>query len=710
MVTAERTGESDPQQAALAVNVLDRETLDEAQVNQLGDLAHFSPGLALSSLNAGQATPYIRGIGSNADGAGSDPSVGVFLDEVYLGRSAAWTGDLFGLQRVEVLRGPQTTLYGRNVVGGAINLVTAKAGEQPVQSLEASLGDGGYRKIDFELSGPVGDGLVYGGLSGAMRRRDGYLESRTADLDQLAQDRKGVRAHLTFFPTLDTETDLTLDYARVDESGPSRHANGGFKDRLLTPLDPAAAQDIHTNWDRDAGVTEGDFWGLALRTDHQFAAADLVSITAYRNSDLYVDDAILYDLDILTSSPGFSPYDTTVIHGHNAYREQAHQFSQEFRLSAQPGRFDWLAGVYYLRESVFRQETYDLDVLVDVGHSLDDGIGPSDQDNITRSYALFGQTGYALNDRWRLVAGGRWSQDRKRIHQQGEAGGYFIMEDYDVRVAQRWARFTPKFSLEFQASEELFGYALLSQGYKSGGFQGQAPTTFAAANPFAPELADNLELGLKWRSADRRYTFNATAFHIDYQDLQVLELFSPAEAPSGDVGVIMTLNAANARSRGIELEWAASPAAGWTLSGSYAWLDAVYTDFCVGEELGFRFTNDAERTGNRLRNAPEHSFSLTLKNERRLGRGLLDTRLDWHYQSKNYQDPANRELAAIPAYALANLRMAWRPNERLELAAWVHNLFDEDYLVHGYVMGDTGMVTPGPPRTAGLTMSYDFAR
>lgn len=710
-VTAERIGPEDPQTLPLAVNVMDRETLREAAVTEVGDVARHSPGLALSSFNVGQATPYIRGIGSNEDGAGGDPSVGVFLDEVYLGRSAAWAADLFGMERIEVLRGPQGTLYGRNVVGGAINLVTRKPGEERVREIEVALGTGGHQQVRFDLSGPMGEGEAYGGISGAFKRRDGYLESVTTGTEQLAQDRRGLRTHLTLFPTLQSELNLTADYAELDESGPNRHIEGDPKETLLVPLDAVAANDLRRNWDIDPGVSVGDFWGVTARLDHELENATLTTISAFRRSDLYVDDASMFDLEATASSPGFIPYDTTVTYGHNDYDEQAEQFSQELRLAGRGVRIDWLLGAYYLRESVFREEDFAFDVLLDRGVSYDGGRGATDQDNTTDSYAFFGQFGYDFGGGWRATAGGRWSRDRKEIRQQGTPGGFLILEDYDIRAEESWSRFTPKLSLDFQVTENLFTYASYSQGYKSGGFQGQAPTALAASTPFEPELADNYEIGLKWQSADRRLRLNATAFQTEYENLQVLELFSPADAPAGDLGVTMTHNAANARSRGLELEWSATPADGWNLGGSYAWLDAVYTDFFLDQELGFRFTNETDRTGNRLRNAPEHSLNLNLGYTLSLpSGGRLDTRLDWFYQSQNYQEPTNQEYAAVAAYDLANLRIAWRPDEQLEIAGWVHNLFDEQYMLHNYAVGDTGLATPGPPRTLGVTVRYDFGR
>ena len=188
VVTSERLGQQDIQHTPQAVSVTGSEDLRAADATVLQDLARSSPGLNISSYNPGQSTPYIRGIGSNEDGAGGDPSVGVFLDEVYLGRSAAWAADLFGLERVEVLRGPQGVLYGRNVLGGAVNLVTRRPGEERISTIDTTLGNLDYRKVHFEFSGPLGD-EIYAGISGVIDRRDGYLESVTTDHQHLDRDR-----------------------------------------------------------------------------------------------------------------------------------------------------------------------------------------------------------------------------------------------------------------------------------------------------------------------------------------------------------------------------------------------------------------------------------------------------------------------------------------------------------------------------------------
>jgi iron complex outermembrane receptor protein len=230
-----------------------------------------------------------------------------------------------------------------------------------------------------------------------------------------------------------------------------------------------------------------------------------------------------------------------------------------------------------------------------------------------------------------------------------------------------------------------------------------------AARPFDQELANSFELGLKWSSQDQRLRLRTALFHTDYQDLQVLELFSPADSAAGDLGVSMTLNAADARSRGLEAEFAYAPTPRWILSGGYAWLDARYTRFFLDQDLGFRFTNPIDRTGNRLRNAPQHSLNLNAEYRHPLAAGgEVVANLNWSYQSKNYQDAGNLEYSAIPAYSLTNLRLAWRPHEDLELAAWVDNLLDEPYLIHGFAVGPNGLATPGPPRTFGLNLRYQF--
>jgi len=713
-VTTDRTEEQDSQDTPLAVSVLDGETLRRSDVTDFAGIAQRTPGLTVSGYNQGQITPYIRGIGSNEDGAGGDGSVGVFLDDVYLGRGTALAADLFDLDRVEVLRGPQGTLYGRNVVGGAIRLITRQPDEQPMQRVEASLGNLDFRQARFALSGPVGESRVYGSLSGMFKQRDGYLVA-VDGTEQLGQDRRGVRGELAFYPTNQTEVRFSADLSTLDESGPNRHLEGYLNDTIIRPLNPEVANDIRRSYELDPGREEGRFGGIALHVDQELGWATLASITALRRSDMQVDDVYRYDNEALLSSPGFIPYKTPITHGSNYYDENADQFSQEFRLSDGGGNAEhdvmhWQAGLYFLRESVFRQEDFDFDAILDRGVELEGGKGTTDQDNVTRSYAAFGQATYPLDKQWSLTAGARYTRDHKEITQAGTKGGSFILEDYRVSGDDAWGRLTPKLSLDYRPAEQLLSYLSYSRGYKSGGYQGQAPTAVAAATAFEPEVADSYELGVKWEREDRRLRLNAAAFYIDYRNLQVNELFSPVEAPVGDIGVLMTFNAADARSRGFELEGAMIPAAGWTLAGSYAFLDATYTDFQLPSDLGFRFTNPEDRSGNRLRNAPRHTASLSVDYLHALADGgELDTRLEYQFQSKNYLDSANTDASAIPAYGLVNLRSAWRPTKQLEIAGWIHNLLDEDYLLHANLVRENVLVVPGLPRTFGVTLSYDFS-
>ncbi len=708
LVTADRIEASSVQETPLAVTALDEEAIRDARLVDLTGIARRVPGLAISAFNVGQAPPYIRGIGSNEDGAGGDSSVGVFLDEVYLGRSAAWAADLFGLERIEVLRGPQGTLYGRNVVGGAINLITRKPGFEPRREIDLDIGNLDYRQLRFDLSGALGEGDALAGISGVYKVRDGYLESPIPALRHLSQDRRGVRGQLILFPSPNSELNLSADYARIDESGPNRHLEGWVKETLLKPYD-TRADDLLVSYDIDSGESVGEFWGVSARLDHEFDGVTLTSITALRESDLAVIDATWYDTDAIFQSPGFIPYETVVTVGENNYQDSARQFSQELRLSASRDAVEWLAGLYYYREKAQRLEGFDFHALLTPAATFDGGSGYSDQHNTTDSYALFGQLSYDFLDHWRLDLGGRYSVDHKRIHQRGKAGGFLMLEDYNLRTSKRWRRFTPKIALNYQPTNRLLGYASFSQGYKSGGYQGQAPTAIAAENPFDQELANSFEMGVKWTSEDQRLRLRTALFHIDYKDLQVLELFSPAGSPSGDLGISMTFNAADARSRGLEAEFVYTPVERWTLSGGYAWLDAIYTRFFLDEDLGFRFSNPVDRTGNRLRNAPRHSLNLDIAYRHPLpSGGEWLTRLNWNYTSKNYQEPGNLEIAAIPAYSLTNLRIAWRPNADLEMAAWVDNLFDERYLVHNFSVGPSSLTTPGPPRTFGVNVRYRF--
>ena len=732
VVTAQRRAES-MQTVAIAVSAFSGEELDARRIDGLGSLASRTPGFAIGEFMPSQPQVYIRGIGSNDDGPGADPSTAVFLDEVYIGRAAGWTANLFDLERVEVLRGPQGTLYGKNVVGGAVNMISRKPDEEFRARVSGSIGNYDLREFQGLVNFPLADNL-FAKIAYSSRSRDGYLKSLVGDFPeffplqdpvqlgrfhQLDRGTESFRANLRWLPTDAMEINLSVDNAKLDENAPGFHRVGenAADVQMLSGLIENYENRPRVNLQERSARTTNETTGFMARADYDLGWSTLTSISAYRDSDTLNTDCCFVhnerEAALLASSPGAPPGGFLLLApAGNVQDETAEQFSQELRLtSTGTGSLEWVAGLYYLREEARRIETFDYGVGFTDGAGglnvpLPPSLGKSDQDARTESVAAYGQATWSVTERMRLTAGARWTKDDKRVATSVQAGGLLFQESFDVSQSDSWDELTPRLVVDYQASDDVFVYALASKGFKSGGFQGQPPREVNATLPFLPETAWLYEAGLKSDLFDRRARINLAVFHTDYSDLQVLQLLTPV---GSEASVLVAQNAADARVRGLELELTVLPLPGLTLSASYAYLDATFKEFFAPS--GFTLPSDVdinEREGKSLRNSPKHTASIMAQYEQSLDAGMrLIYQLDWRYQDESFQDPDNQSVAALPAHSLLDGRISLlSASADWELSLWAENLLDKDHFIHGFPSRNGGTMTPGAPRMFGVTLSW----
>tara|TARA_R110000772_G_scaffold268645_1_gene397002 strand:+ start:8942 stop:11122 length:2181 start_codon:yes stop_codon:yes gene_type:complete len=693
VVTAQHR-EENLQDVPIAITAIGAEDIRSADISDLTAIALRTPGFSMGVFNPAQPQLFIRGVGSNADGAGEDQSVVVFLDGVYLGRTAGQAFDLFDLERLEVLRGPQGTLYGKNAAGGAINIITQKPTEELTGALELSGGDMGYLGIRGKVSGPLGE-ETYGKISVSHKERDGYVESLVADIDDLnAYESDGIRGQLLTRPADALELLFSADYSEDSRNSPGR--NPGTE---LALGDFVAASGLNPDFYQNLQSTEPhadiETWGVSLQADWLVEMGTFTSITAYRESSADVLD-VVWPADIeyfqLASADNF-------------FDEEAEQFSQEFRFAADAGeQLFWQAGVYYLKEEVARNEYNDIYCGLLCGVPAESAIhlplAGAEQTNETNSYGIFGQGTWTFNEYWDLTLGARYTYEEKEVTNVGSADGAFsVLEPYDIEEEESWGAFTPKVAVNYYLGENLTTYATISTGFKSGGFQGLAPTEAAASTSFDEEHVTNYELGIKGTVLDNSLRFSAVAFYIDYSDLQVLV---QTIQPGGLPGPLLTENAGEAQSQGIELEALWQLHDYWQLSGNYAYLDTEYTKL---------EGNLKPNEGNSLRNAPENAVSLSLVFDYPLQSNYINARVDYTYKDDAYQDIQNRPESTLESYELVNLRLAYGAGDgQWEIAGWVKNAADEEYMLHNYTMnpGLSQNITPAAPRTVGATLTWNY--
>jgi iron complex outermembrane receptor protein len=657
VVTAAKTGEDDLLTTPIAVSVLSGTGLSRGAAQTVQDVAGSAPSLTFSQ-NTGFGQLTIRGIGTNVVFAGSDPSTAVYVDGVYLARPAMVLGDFLDVERVEVLRGPQGTLYGRNAVGGALSVIT----KPPTNELEASArliaGNLETLRAEGRLSGPLVPGRVLGSVAFLRGVRQGFVRDLNHPGKPLGgEDVAAARGKLHFLFNARSSLLLSGDATRQDPRPLTYSKVLAVKPGFQID-NPADLHEVRTS---TLGESRNDQFGLSARfTADLGQETTLTSLTAFRK----LDYDVLVDSDI-------TELDLAASHVH----EIQHQWSEEVTVSRRrPGR-TWVAGLFLLKD-VDRQPTS----IRLGGPGLENYLDP---EVIATTGALFGQATIGLTRRVSATVGLRYTREQKTIE---NAGGFLTLEPPVVLLPGSFAytdtlfhtAWTPKIGLEMQAGERTLAYVSATRGFKSGGFNVSSPE---AGRGYAPEWAWSYEGGLKARLAGGRATLQTAVFLTDYTDLQVQTAIRP--------GLLEISNAAAATIRGVELEGAIQAAPALHIGGHLAWLDASYDRYVAEGTAGV--TRDV--AGNRLANAPEWSGRLWLGWSAVAGRlGTLSLRVDSRWQATVFFTPFNDAIQRQRPYGLLDVSLELE-REHWSVGAYARNLTNEDYI--------TGTASSPPPAIGG---------
>jgi iron complex outermembrane receptor protein len=711
LVTAQHR-EENLQDIPVTVSAIDSSELEEAQVFGAADIAYKVPGMTYSEFSPGQALLAIRGISSADDGAGMDNSVALFLDGVYIGKGASINFEMFDLERIEVLRGPQGTLFGRNAVGGAINVISTKPADELTAKAEISAGNEGFLRYQGLISGPLTDN-VSAKLTYNHREHDGYVNNPILGKDQQDEDNDSVRGQLRF-TTERSEWIVSGDYMEDDREDMGRvpifpgndpntvelwAAGGGDRDTVLAPQDGGSY--------REAG-------GLSLTGAIDFDRGTLTSITAWRTAET---DWQMASIGVAWSG-GAEVIDNI--------QEEIDTYSQEFRWTSNlDGPLNYVAGLYFLREETDRNEAFELHF----GAQGPGSPGPyalfgneiSRQSNETTSYAAYIQGDYDFNDQWTLTLGARFTYDEKETDstsvncgqgtpgyedfpgcETGRGSLRIIPNTFTTTGDDEWDDFSPKVSLQYRPSDELMFFGTVAKGFKSGGFGGAPGTVAQAETPVDEETVWNYEVGMKGDFLERTLRINATAFYMDYEDLQIVRFGPTADNP--EFGQFVTTNLGSADISGVELEFIWYPTEHLSFSGSYAYLDTE-VDGLVIETGG----GPVDASGSNLRQAPEHSGSLTAAYDVPLSSGAsLRFRVDYSYVDEQINDYIQQETVTEEV-KLWDARASWQSaNGNWEVAVWGKNLSDEEWISHSYVIGPGVIGVFGAPQTYGATVTWSM--
>jgi iron complex outermembrane receptor protein len=716
LVTAQRRSES-LQQVPISITALSGQTLDKAGIEDTEQLSTLTPGLLVQRSVVGKIS--IRGVGNENYTISGDPGVAVHSDGVYVARASAGLFDLYDIDRVEVLRGPQGTLYGRNATGGVINVIPNEPTSTYGGRIEGEYGNYDERRVTGDINLPIGDDVAVR-IAGLGNWRNGFTTNTNADASSRgfgAFDSKDVwalRGQIAKTSPGPFSARLEVEYIHDDSNLPAyKYLNrpnalptadfGGFGPGDLRTVDqgielaiPGSGRSVGS----DSDVFKTHQFGTSLHLGYDFGAVKLTSITGYRHTEFnYLDDGD----------------GSNVFYVNYIQQDKNDQFSEEVQLSGAVGPVDWLLGGFYFQESGSEFIALPFPFGANLPFYItSDGIAK------TKAEAGFGELRWQITKRLKVTVGGRYSNENRKAD-------YTYITDFGTPIIQNpnlsanFNAFTPRFVVDYELAKDIGAYASATRGFKSGGFN-----LLAVQPGFAPENVWAYEVGVKSQFFDRRLTLNADGFYYDYKNIQVGQIV--------DLSSVLT-NAAAATVKGVELEADAHPTRAFTLGGTFAYLHAVYDKFCTGDPTepaygtaagpaaGLPATPDAGCTvsgpinlaGNTFPRAPRYTITGTASYAFDLpGESTLTFRGDVRYQSLTYFTQFNRPLISQTPYTLVNARATWAlPRSKTTLSLFVNNMFNKTYFNEVLESGAfnpqlVGQAYVAPPRTFGVNAAYAF--
>ena len=689
VVTARRRDEA-LQQVPMSVTALDSVELQTRGAQDLGDLGAAVPNVTIYAARPfnNAITAYIRGIGQSDPVWGVDPGVAVYVDDVYLARPQAALLDIHDVERIQVLRGPQGTLYGKNAIGGAIKYVTHDIGDTFSGSASVTLGD--YARHDFKAAAdlPIGERLRTRVAFGSFDR-GGFGENLVTGADVGAKHARVLRVAATWSPTDAIQVRLAYDRLR-DRSGPR-----AGKRMTVNPFDPLHTPPDTGNYDTRSEMSPLDnvnAQGVSATVDWEIDARwRLKSITAHRSGD----------------SIGNVDFDGLPLPISEVTRRFADdQTSQEVQLHFSSDRAHAIAGLYLLdADAAGNVRTLTRNTFFAVSRGVVN----------TRSAALYGDLTLDLGARTSLELGLRYTSEKKTgtVFNQGYADATFSTPNgapsADFTDSTTFASLSPLINLSRQFGDDVMLYAQATRGFRSGGYNIRANTVLvpASGEPFKDESAIAYEVGVRTQWLGGRLTINAALFQTDYRDIQ-LSVRTPYDSDGDGIDDDLLGDFRNAGAgtiQGAELELAAQAGAHFRWLGHVGYLETRYDEYI---SAGVDIADDQ-----RFTNAPRWTSGVSAIADIPLrSGGWLLARVDGNYQSKTYPTTDLSEAIAQAGYTLWNASLTWHsPQQRWQLALVGQNLGDKAYRTTGFDFPPPLSIRTGfygAPRTVALSLSYYF--
>ena len=711
VVTARRREES-LQDVPVSVTAFSADQLSKQGVPDVTALALALPNTTLKASRATNSTltAFIRGVGQADPLAGFESGVGIYIDDIYLARPQAAVADIYDVERIEVLRGPQGTLYGRNTIGGAVKYVTRKLGSKPDVRLRATAGNYGQLDGVATASTPISDTVRIGGTV-ARFKRDGFGTNLYTGAENYDKDVTALRLSAEFTPTPELFIRIAGDGTKDDSNPKNGHR--------LTVGRTGGAPILSNEFDTRANLTQ------ALGHDQEVKSHGVSALVEYRFNDQLSAKSITASRKDKSYAPiDFDALPVVDMEVPALYTNK--QFSQEFQLTYTGERIQGVAGLYYIDANAYNKFDTVLAGLVPTSTFTSGDID-------TKAWAAYFDGSYNVTDAFSLSLGGRYTVDERTasIYRQiylglagtpemGNPGAILFRTDTDFRngtLKRKDKKFTPRVALGYKVNADHNIYASYSEGFKGGGFDprlnmvGTRLTEAQARAGYEPETIETYELGLKSAFNGGRITTNTALFHSNYKDVQIPGSVAIDTNGDGrdDSFAGLTTNAGKAKIKGFEFEAVAHLTPNFSLAGMYSYIDAKYDEYIVAG------VNVASQRV--FQNTPKNSANLRATYEVPLPLGGVGGRLTL-IGSASYRGATNQfETVSIldqDSYKLYDASILWtRTDGKLRVGIHGKNLNDERYKTAGYLfptLGNQGTLTAfyGAPRTVQGTVEYRF--
>jgi iron complex outermembrane receptor protein len=718
---------------SLAVSAVGGDRLAESNTASIEALQTLVPSISFGN-DFNFAKLFIRGIGLSSSLPGVDPSVALHVDGVVVSLAQAQLGSMFDLERVEVLRGPQGTLYGRNATGGAVNLITAKPSSQLEGYVRLGVGGPDLAFLgEAAVGGPLTD-TIRGRIAFRVDKRDGYGINELTGNDIDNANQFSTRAHLEFLPTDTLSILLTGEYHSeddrslaikfrevsfpgvLDDANPANDGLSALGQRTNADGSQASfasnPRNLRTNFDP---INDRDQWALTgIVTLDASDAITLKSLTSYRDFEAI----FFHDFD-MSSYLGYplaqtGPTQSSANHWQPVFQ---HQFTQELQANIDTGGLHAVLGLFYLDETIEVENHIGFDVLT----NSDPFRVQFDGSLFIEAMAAYANVTYDLTDQFSLKAGGRYSWEERHLRNNtglGNAGlNQVVFDPLQWDDSTSWDDFSPSLGVEFRPNRDWLFYGLWSRGFKSGTAEIGSTRKLSPTQPLPfvnPEKVEAYELGAKFSGAD--INANLALFHHTLEDGQ-FSLTRPIPTPPFFTSTLT--NAAKSEAWGAELDFLWRVTRAFSIDGAVAYLDSEFTEFFSKDPLdpalfgpGGASVPDSDLSGNATRMSPKWSVSVHPEYTVDLANGgTISLGTNFAYKSKQYHTEFNDDRLSQDGYIMLDANIMYEdPGRQFSINAWVKNLTDELVYAGSFSISTSRAIggTLMAPRTYGVTVGYRF--